>query len=168
MRILFEAGLWTRAERLLEGCRSKGLKIATAESCTGGLIAGLLTDVPGSSDVVDRGFIVYSNEAKSECLGVGLDLIERYGAVSAEVAAAMALGALNNSRADLSIAVTGIAGPTGATQLKPVGLVHFGCGSRARPVVAMERRFGDIGRSEIRMAAVGMALEMLEGALLEV
>ena len=117
--------LVAQAAALLAACRERGLKIATAESCTGGLIAAILTEVPGSSDVVERGFVTYSNEAKTEMLGVPAALVEQHGAVSA-VARAMAEGALAHSRADIVVSVTGVAGPGGGTPLKPVGLVHFG------------------------------------------
>jgi nicotinamide-nucleotide amidase len=140
---------------------SRELKVATAESCTGGLIAATLTEVPGSSVVVDRGFVTYSNEAKTEILGVDAALIARVGAVSPEVAAAMVEGAIARSNADLAVAVTGIAGPDGGTPEKPVGLVHFAAMRRGGAPVLAERRFGDIGRSEVRMATVAEALAMI-------
>jgi len=114
------------ARLLLDACRQKGVMLATAESCTGGLIAGTLTEVAGSSDVVDRGFVTYSNEAKNEMIAVPMMLIDENGAVSEEVARAMADGAVKNSNADLAVAVTGVAGPGGGSAEKPVGLVHFG------------------------------------------
>lgn len=135
--------------------------IATAESCTGGLVAALLTSIPGSSAVVDRGFVTYSNVAKMEMLGVDQPLLARVGAVSAEVAVAMAEGALAHSRADVAVAVTGIAGPTGGSTEKPVGLVHFAAARRAGTRIARECRFGEIGRDEVRLAATTIALEML-------
>ncbi|HUC68464.1 MAG TPA: CinA family protein, partial [Stellaceae bacterium] len=115
------------ATAVLTLCRSKGLHLATAESCTGGMVAAALTDIAGSSDVVERGLVTYSNEAKSELLGVPEKLLETHGAVSAETAAAMAAGALGAAPVDLAVAITGIAGPGGATPTKPVGLVWFGC-----------------------------------------
>ena len=149
---MFSAALLAQAEKLLADARARELKIVTAESCTGGLIAGLLTEIAGSSDVVERGFVTYSNESKHELLGVPSDLIAQHGAVSAEVARAMALGALKHARADLSVAVTGIAGPGGGTDDKPVGLVHLAA-ARGDQVIARECRFGDIGRSEVRSEA---------------
>ncbi len=137
------------------------LKVATAESCTGGLVAATLTDVPGSSVVVERGFVTYSNEAKTEMLGVDAALIKRLGAVSKEVAIAMAEGALRHSRADITVSVTGIAGPDGGSPAKPVGLVHFAAARRDGGVIHEEKRFGEIGRSKIRLASVEQALEML-------
>ena len=158
---MFPVDLLTEATALLADLRARGLKVATAESCTGGLIAGLLTEIPGSSDVVERGFVTYSNEAKAEMLGVGPQLIATHGAVSAEVARAMASGALAHSKADISVAVTGVAGPGGGTAAKPVGLVHFGAARRGGAVLHHEERFGDIGRSEIRLVTVRQALDLL-------
>ncbi|WP_158811340.1 CinA family protein [Beijerinckia sp. L45] len=149
------------AEALLALYRKHRLTIVTAESCTGGLVAGVITAIPGSSTVFERGFVTYSNEAKADSLGIPLDFIERYGAVSQEVARAMAVGALDNSRADVAIAVTGIAGPGGGTAEKPVGLVHFACARRDGGAQAVERRYGALSRSEIRTASVSMALKML-------
>src|SRR5579884_878093 len=150
---MFPADLLSRAEMLLAGARARGLKIATAESCTGGLVAGLLTEIAGSSDVFERGFVTYSNQAKQELLGVRGELLATHGAVSAEVARAMAQGALSHSKADIAVAVTGIAGPGGGTADKPVGLVHFAA-ARGDRVVSRECRFGDIGRSAVRMKSV--------------
>lgn len=141
--------------------KERGLRLATAESCTGGLVAAALTDVPGASDVFDRGFVTYSNEAKNEMLGVPAALIAAHGAVSAETARAMAAGALANSLADVAVAITGIAGPGGGSAEKPVGLVHFACARRGGGAVHVERRFGPLSRSEIRAAAVEQALELL-------
>lgn len=129
---MFDTLLLHDAAELLELCRRAGVKLATAESCTGGLIAGCLTEIAGSSDVVDRGFVTYSNEAKTEMLGVPAMLITLNGAVSEKVAVAMAEGALSRSNVDIAISVTGVAGPGGGTQDKPVGLVHFGCAGRGR------------------------------------
>ncbi len=138
---------------------------ATAESCTGGLIAGLLTEIPGSSDMLERGFVVYSNAAKQELLGVPAETLVNHGAVSGETAVAMAEGALANSRAEVAVSVTGIAGPDGGTAGKPVGLVHFACARRGKPTVAREERFGDIGRGAVRLASVEIGLDLLEAAL---
>ncbi|NNM72103.1 CinA family protein [Enterovirga aerilata] len=156
--------LLRRAEALLAACRAKGWRVVTAESCTGGLVAALLTEIAGSSDVVECGFVTYSNGAKAGMLGVDPALIDRNGAVSEEVARAMAKGALARSGADLAVAITGIAGPGGATAAKPVGLVHFGLAVRGGQTRHLERRYGDLGRSAVREAAVGDALGLLEGA----
>lgn len=150
-----------QAAALLELCRRKQLRIATAESCTGGLIAATLTEIPGSSDVVERGFVTYSNDAKQAMLGVPSATLGQFGAVSRETAEAMATGALANSPAELAISVTGIAGPGGGTAGKPVGLVHFAAASRRGGLIHRERRFGDIGRSQVRHASVIEALAML-------
>lgn len=158
---MFPEPLLDQAARLLQMCRTSHLRIVTAESCTGGLVAGLLTAIPGSSDVVDRAFVTYSNEAKAEMLGVPADLIEAKGAVSEEVARAMAEGALRHSRAQLAVSITGVAGPGGGTAAKPVGLVHFATALVHFPVVLQEARFGELGREEIRMQSVMTALEML-------
>ncbi len=159
---LFPEDLARRAAALIARATAAGLTIATAESCTGGLVAGLLTEIPGSSAVVDRGFVTYSNAAKTAMLRVPADLIAANGAVSGEVALAMALGALDWSQADISVAITGIAGPGGGSAEKPVGLVHFAAGRRGDQTICVECRFGDLGRGGIRMAAVGQALELLE------
>jgi nicotinamide-nucleotide amidase len=157
---MFSAALRARAENLLAQARAKGVKIVTAESCTGGLVAALLTEIPGSSDVVERGFVTYSNEAKEELLGVPHDVLAAHGAVSAETARAMAAGALKHSHADLAVAVTGVAGPGGGSADKPVGLVHFAV-ARGDQLLHRECRFGNIGRSEVRLESVQVALEML-------
>jgi nicotinamide-nucleotide amidase len=149
------------ATRVLELSRARGLKIATAESCTGGLVAAALTDVAGSSDVVDRGFVTYSNAAKQAMLGVPAVTLKRYGAVSAETAAAMAKGALKNSLADLAVAITGIAGPGGGSKDKPVGLVYFAAAKRGGSSVARSRHYGKIGRGKVRTLSVAQALELL-------
>ncbi len=153
-----------QAAALLEAARANGEFIATAESCTGGLVAAALTAVPGSSDVFDRGFVTYSNTSKSEMLGVPYWLIEKHGAVSEEVARAMAGGALTHSNASLAVAVTGIAGPSGGTPEKPVGLVHFAAGRPDGPMHHERVLFGDVGRDEIRRRSVEKALALL-GAL---
>jgi nicotinamide-nucleotide amidase len=150
------------AETLLATLRARKLMLATAESCTGGLIAGVLTEIAGSSDVVERGFVTYSNEAKTELIGVPADMITTHGAVSKEVALAMAAGALGNSRADIAVAVTGVAGPGGGTATKPVGLVHLAAERRGKSAIHRECRFGDIGRHGIRMASVAVAFEMVD------
>ncbi|MGH1589550.1 CinA family protein [Methylobacterium phyllosphaerae] len=160
-----DAELLARAEALVAAYAAAGRKIATAESCTGGLVAGLLTAVAGSSAVMERGFVTYSNEAKTEAIGVPMDLIHRHGAVSEAVARAMADGALAASRASVAVAITGIAGPGGGSADKPVGLVHFGLAQRAGATRHRERRYGDLGRAGIRRAAVADAVGLLEEAL---
>jgi nicotinamide-nucleotide amidase len=157
--------LITRAADLIARYRQAGLMAATAESCTGGLIAGLLTEIPGSSDMLERGFVVYSNAAKQEVLGVPAETLVHHGAVSEETAVAMAEGALRASRAEVAVSVTGIAGPGGGSAEKPVGLVHFACARRGKATVARQERFGDVGRGEVRLASVEVALDLLEGAL---
>lgn len=157
--------LETAAADLLARARAAGLTIATAESCTGGLIAGTLTEIAGSSAVVDRGFVTYSNAAKTEMLGVDADLIESRGAVSREVALAMVEGVFAMSPVDLAVAVTGIAGPGGGSAEKPVGLVHLAAGRRGHDPVHIERRFGDIGRAAVRTATVAAALDLVAGLL---
>jgi nicotinamide-nucleotide amidase len=154
-----------RATALLAAYKEKGLKIATAESCTGGLVAALLTEISGSSAVVERGFVTYSNEAKTELIGVPVDLIAAHGAVSEPVARAMAEGALVHSRADVAVGITGVAGPTGGTATKPVGLVHFGLARKGAATIHLERRYGDLGRANIRRRAVEDALSLLELAV---
>jgi len=154
-----------KATAVLEACRRKKMLLATAESCTGGLIAASLTDIAGSSDVVDRGFVTYSNEAKEAMIGVPTDLIAAHGAVSREVALAMAAGAIEHSRAGIAIAVTGVAGPGGGTATKPVGLVWFGLAMRGDPPTAERRLFVNHGRASVRLAAVNMALDMMLKAL---
>lgn len=146
--------LTAAAADLLEKCRSNGLRLATAESCTGGLIAACLTEIPGSSDVVERGFVTYSNVAKSEMLDVPVALIATEGAVSEAVAIAMAEGALSRSPADLAVAVTGIAGPGGGSDAKPVGLVHIAASRTGRKTMHRGCEFGDLGRDKIRQRTV--------------
>ncbi|MEE7463151.1 MULTISPECIES: CinA family protein [Methylobacterium] len=160
-----DAELLARAEALVNAYAADGRTVATAESCTGGLVAGLLTAVPGSSAVLERGFVTYSNDAKAEAIGVPIDLICRHGAVSEPVARAMAAGALAASRASVAVAITGIAGPGGGSAEKPVGLVHFGLSRRDGETRHLERRYGDLGRAGIRRAAVADALGLLEDAL---
>ena len=153
------------AAALLEACRQRGILLATAESCTGGLLAATLTAIPGSSDVVDRAFVTYSNAAKSEMLGVPVWLIERHGAVSEDVARAMVGGALTHSPATLAVAITGVAGPGGGTTDKPVGLVHLAAARRDAPVLHHRLLLGDIGRNEIRRESVVQALALLDSLL---
>ena len=159
---MIDAELRRKAKRVLDLCRARDLRVATAESCTGGLVAAALTEIAGSSDVVDCGFVTYSNEAKQKLLGVPAATLRRHGAVSAETAAAMAAGALKKSQADLAVAVTGIAGPGGGSKQKPVGLVYFAAASRGGQRVARERRFGKIGRVRVRLRSVAQALALLE------
>ncbi len=149
------------ARTLLDLCKAKKLTIATAESCTGGLVAGALTEIPGSSAVVERGFVTYTNLSKQQMLGVPVDTLEQFGEVSRETAEAMAKGALAHSPASISVAITGIAGPSGATPNKPVGLVHFAAASRGGRLIHHEARYGDIGRSNVRHQSVLQALSML-------
>ena len=152
------------AAALLDACRARGIMLATAESCTGGLIAAALTAIAGSSDVLDRGFVVYSNEAKQELLSVPPELIATHGAVSEPVARAMAEGALAHSRAQRAISVTGVAGPGGGSAAKPVGLVWFGLASRNRPTETRRQVFpGD--RTAIRAASVSTAFAMIATSL---
>ncbi len=160
-----DARIVDAAAALLDACRAKSELIATAESCTGGLVAATLTAIPGSSDVFERGFVTYANAAKSEMLGVPVWLIERHGAVSEDVARAMVGGALTHSRATIAVAVTGIAGPGGGTPDKPIGLVHFAAARRDEPVRHERVVFGDIGRAEIRRDSVARALVLLASLL---
>ncbi len=161
----FSPELLHDATQLLERLRKLGIRIATAESCTGGLIAAVLTEIPGSSDVVDRGFVTYSNEAKIELLGVPDGLISGFGAVSPEVAIAMAEGALREARATVAVAVTGVAGPGGGTADKPVGLVHLAAAHSGKLTVHEECRFGDRSRADIRMLTVAQAFRLVRGCL---
>jgi nicotinamide-nucleotide amidase len=165
---MFPTAMRDEAARLLDACRAVGLKLATAESCTGGLVAALLTEIAGSSDVVERGFVTYSNEAKIEALGVPADLIAAHGAVSEAVARAMAEGALGHARADIAVSVTGVAGPGGGSAAKPVGLVHLACARAGRPTLHQERRFGDIGRDAVRLESVEAALALIRQALVAI
>lgn len=149
------------AKRLFEVCKRKNLKVATAESCTAGLVAGTLTELPGTSSILDRGFITYSNEAKQDMVGVSAATLKAHGAVSRETAEEMARGALAHAPVDLTVSVTGIAGPDGGSAEKPVGLVHFAAASRNGQFIHAERRFGNIGRSEVRKQSVLQAFRML-------
>lgn len=162
---MFDPTVRSLAMLVLDKARRRRWRIATAESCTGGLIAAALTDIAGSSDVFERGFVTYSNAAKTELLGVPGDLIADVGAVSEAVARMMAEGALEASRANIALSVTGIAGPGGATPMKPVGLVHFGVKTENGPILHRAERYGDLGRSEVRAAAVRTGLELLLEAL---
>jgi nicotinamide-nucleotide amidase len=164
-RIELDETVIALAAEVLAAARAKGELIVTAESCTGGLVAGALTAVPGSSDVFDRGFVTYSNTAKGEMLGVPYWLIEKHGAVSEDVARAMAGGALTHSNADVAVAVTGIAGPGGGTTDKPVGLVHFAAGRPDGPMHHERVVFGDVGRAEVRRRSVERALRLLRSVL---
>ena len=157
---MFEAETLTLAQSVLDACRGRGWRVATAESCTGGLVAGALTALSGSSDVVERGFVAYSNMAKSELLGVPPETIAAHGAVSSETAAAMAEGAVARAPVDLAISVTGVAGPGGGSPAKPVGLVICGLARRGGPT-RTERRVFDGDRSAVRRAALQMALGLL-------
>lgn len=148
-----------------EEATERRVKIATAESCTGGLIAGLFTEFAGSSKVLERGFVTYSNQAKVDMLGIAGDVIADYGAVSEPVARMMAEGALDNSRANLSIAVTGIAGPGGSSPMKPVGTVHLACARENQAMLHEMLSLGDIGRHEVRMATLEKALEMIRAQI---
>lgn len=158
---MFETALMNKAMLLLDDARAARLKIVTAESCTGGLLGGLFTEIAGSSDVFERGFVTYSNRAKADVLGVAGDILADYGAVSEPVARMMAEGALEQSRANISVAITGIAGPGGGTPMKPVGTVHFGCARENRAVIHEMRQFGDIGRSEVRRLSLDVALDLI-------
>jgi nicotinamide-nucleotide amidase len=157
---MFPEDIQTLARQVIETAAARGLVLVTAESCTGGLVAGALTAIAGSSAVLERGFVTYSNASKADLLAVPADLIEACGAVSEPVARAMARGALAGSGADLSVSVTGVAGPGGGTADKPVGLVHFGAVGPNGEIHAMHR-FGDIGREQVRLASVRVALGML-------
>ncbi len=149
------------AKDLLAICKEKNLVIATAESCTAGLIAGTLTEIPGVSSILDRGYVTYSNEAKHEMLGVSRDILKEHGAVSAQAAEAMVRGVLGHSRVHLAVSVTGIAGPDGGSPEKPVGLVYFAVASRTGKIVDAEKRYGGIGRTQVRKQSVLQAFKML-------
>lgn len=162
---MLSEALKAEASRLLDILRSRRLKLVTAESCTGGLISALLTEIPESSDVVERGFVTYSNEAKSQMIGVDARLIAAHGAISREVALAMASGAIAHSLADVSVAVTGVAGPGGGSAAKPVGLVHIAAACKGASPIYLECRFGDVGRAEIRLRSVEAALKLVHRVL---
>ena len=164
---MFSAELTDQAASVLEAAQAKGLRIATAESCTGGLIAACLTAIAGSSDVFDRGFVVYDNNAKVEMLGVPKAVLGLEGAVSEEVAVAMAEGALSHARADIAVSCTGIAGPGGATQGTPGGLVHLACAGRGA-TRHLRREYGGIGREAVRIATVADALTLMASQIIAV
>ncbi|WP_197729525.1 CinA family protein [Rhizobium ruizarguesonis] len=165
MMSLFPQDIVSTAEAIIRDFAAAGLMVSTAESCTGGLIAGALTEISGSSAVVDRGFVTYTNSAKVEMLGVQAETLLRFGAVSEETARQMAHGALFRSRAEIAVAVTGIAGPGGGSAEKPVGLVHLAAKSRAGALIHRQMLYGDIGRSEVRLATIRTALEMVRSLL---
>ncbi|PST24608.1 CinA family protein [Mesorhizobium plurifarium] len=158
---MWPADIERKARATIQDLTARGLKLATAESCTGGLIAGVLTEVAGSSSVVDRGFVTYSNEAKIEMLGVNLETLATRGAVSRETAMEMARGAVSHSAADIAVAVTGIAGPGGGSAEKPVGLVHLAAAGRDGTLIHREMRYGNLGRAAVRLATVRTALELV-------
>jgi nicotinamide-nucleotide amidase len=164
-RPMFPEDIDQSARRVLDLARAAGLTLATVESCTGGLTAGALTAIAGSSDVVDRGFVTYSNAAKTALVGVPAPMIALHGAVSPAVARAMAEGGVVHGGVDLAVAITGIAGPGGGGADKPVGLVHLAVARKGGPTVHREMRFGDIGREAVRLASVRTALLMLIEAL---
>jgi len=164
MTTLFPRDLYDAAAAVLDRLQRHALLVATAESCTGGLLSGLLTEVPGASGMVERGFVTYSNAAKTELLGVAADMISRHGAVSAEVARAMADGVLARTPAHIAASVTGIAGPDGGSPEKPVGLVYLGLAVRGEQTRVQECRFGDIGRTAIRLGSVREALGLIGSA----
>jgi nicotinamide-nucleotide amidase len=149
------------AKRLMAVCKRKNLLVATAESCTAGLVAGTLSEVPGVSSILDRGYITYSNEAKHDMLGVPREVLEQHGAVSRQAAEAMVRGVLGRSRVDLAVSVTGIAGPDGGSTEKPVGLVHFATATRTGKLMHAEMRYGNIGRANVRKMSVLQAFLML-------
>jgi nicotinamide-nucleotide amidase len=158
--MIFPTRLTIPAKRLSEKARISGVMIATAESCTGGMIAALLTELPGSSDIFDRGFVTYSYEAKTELLGIPSNILQAHGAVSAEVAQRMAEETLLRSNADIAVSVTGVAGPGGIPH-KPAGLVHFGLAARNHSTRCLVKRFGDQGRSNVRQLTTETALQLL-------
>ena len=158
---MFPLEIVTLARLLVDECAERRLRIVTAESCTGGLVSAAITSISGSSAVFERGLITYYNRAKQELLNIAGDLVADYGAVSEPVARMMAEGALENSNAHISVAITGVAGPTGGTDLKPVGLVHFATARSNQSVHHRVERFDDIGRQGIQLAATQIALEML-------
>lgn len=162
---MFPPDIEASAAAVIQAALKADVMIATAESCTGGLVSGALTAVAGSSAVLDRGFVTYSNEAKSDLLGVTQDLLARFGAVSEPVARSMAAGAVERSRALVCVSITGIAGPGGGSADKPVGLVHFAAIGPSGAVVHLERRFGDIGRDAVRLESVRVALALLTAAV---
>jgi nicotinamide-nucleotide amidase len=163
---MFLPSILALAADVLDGCRRRNWRLTTCESCTGGLVAAALTEVAGSSDVFDRGYVTYSNDAKAALLGVPEHLLASYGAVSSQVAAAMAQGALSRADADLTVAVTGIAGPGGGSADKPVGLVYFATAVQGGDILGHVERFGDLGRTAVRQAALTTALTLLQARLI--
>jgi nicotinamide-nucleotide amidase len=161
---LYPADIEAQAAEIIAVYRDRGWMIATAESCTGGLIAGALTEIAGSSAVVDRGFVTYTNQAKMDLIGVSAATLDTFGAVSKETALQMAHGALMRSGAEVAVAVTGIAGPGGGSAEKPVGLVHLALKTRSGLIDHREMRYGEIGRDQVRLGTVRTALEMLAAA----
>jgi len=157
---MYPKPLINKTKGILETCQSKRLRLVVAESCTGGLLGGLLTAVPGSSSVFDRGFITYSNQAKVQILGVKKEVLQNYGAVSKETAFSMCAGALNRSTGHIAIAITGIAGPDGGTEDKPVGTVFVACMSRYGQRLSTQAKLGDIGRDQIRERTLDVALQL--------
>ena len=162
---MFPDRLRNLAMLVLDDAERARLKIVTAESCTGGLVAALLTDIAGSSSVFERGFVTYSNKAKEEMLGVPGDALADYGAVSEPVARMMAEGALAASRANISVGITGVAGPGGGTKMKPVGTVHIACARENRAIIHEHLQLGEISRDAIRMAAVESALNLIQAQM---
>jgi nicotinamide-nucleotide amidase len=162
---MFPERLRNLALLILDDAEQARLKIATAESCTGGLLAALFTEIPGSSSVFERGFVTYSNRAKEEMLGVPGDALADYGAVSEPVARMMAEGALNASRANIAVGITGVAGPGGGTKMKPVGTVHIACARENRAIIHEHLQLGEISRDAIRMAAVETALNLIQAQM---
>ncbi|MEE8532823.1 MAG: CinA family protein [Alphaproteobacteria bacterium] len=158
---MFDDAIRDQARAVLDACRAQGLMLVVAESCTGGLVAGALTEIAGASDVVERGFVTYSYESKTAMLGVPAETIAGHGAVSEEVARAMAEGALALSRAQIAIAVTGVAGPGSDSQAKPAGLVHLAAARDGKDTLHEKREFGDAGRDAVRRASVEAALDLV-------
>ena len=163
---MLSADIQQSAAHVVSLARERRRRLTTAESCTGGLLAASITSVPGSSEAFGRGWVTYSNESKIELLGVPYELLSKHGAVSAEVAFAMAEGALANGHSDLAVAITGIAGPNGGSEAKPVGYVVFAAGIVGGPIKAHRKTFGDLGRDGVRAASVSFALELMEDMLL--
>lgn len=159
---MFPDRLRNLAMLIIDDATQARLRICTAESCTGGLVAALLTDIAGSSKVFERGFVTYSNNAKAEVLGVAGDVLADYGAVSEPVARMMAEGALEASRANIAVSITGIAGPGGGTPMKPVGTVHIACARENRAVIHEQLQLGDVGREQVRLASVETALNLIQ------
>jgi nicotinamide-nucleotide amidase len=165
MTSLFPPSILGLAADVLDGCQRRRWRLTTAESCTGGLVAAALTEIAGSSAVFDRGYVTYSNDAKAALLGVPEHLLASYGAVSSQVAAAMAQGALSRADADLAVAVTGVAGPGGGSVAKPVGLVYFATAVQGGDILGHVEQFGDLGRGPVRQAALTTALTLLQARL---